>query len=76
MAGRARAQTDAAILDARWQAIGPTGQILYGGEQSRMLVLEVVWTAWDWLWIGGAPHRRASFTWTPDGLRDATWVAP
>jgi general stress protein 26 len=76
MTGEARAVTDPAEIADRWQAIGATGQALYDGDPGRFVVLEVVWTAWDWLWIGAEPHRRATFTWASEGGRDAAWTAP
>lgn len=76
MTAEARAVTDPARIADRWQAIGAAGQALYDRDPGRFVVLEVDWTAWDWLWIGGEPHRRATFTWTPQGRREAAWTAP
>ncbi|MFN6954218.1 MAG: pyridoxamine 5'-phosphate oxidase family protein [Acetobacteraceae bacterium] len=30
----------------------------------------------EWLWLCAAGHRRARFTWGPDGARSATWLVP
>jgi hypothetical protein len=29
----------------------------------------------EWLWLAAEGHRRALFTWTPDGA-EATWLVP
>ncbi|WPZ32809.1 pyridoxamine 5'-phosphate oxidase family protein [Thalassobaculum sp. OXR-137] len=76
MTGSAGAVEDAGAVAARWRAIGPSGQALYGGDPERLVVLEMRWDAWDWLWIGAEPHRRARFTWAPDGTHRADWVDP
>ena len=74
--GRASAVTDPAVVAARWRAIGTTGQALYGGDAARFVVIGLSWTAWDWLWIGGEPHRRARYSWDQAGRRGAAWTAP
>ena len=76
MSGHALAVADPARLAARWQAIGPAGRALYADDPARFVVLDLRWDAWDWLWIGDAPHRRARFTWSADGRREAAWAAP
>ena len=76
MTGRAREADDAHTVAARWAAIGPAGQALYHDDPSRFVVLEMRWDAWDWLWIGAEPHRRARFTWAPDGRSEAGWAVP
>lgn len=39
-------------------------------------VIEVVWTRWDWLWLGPDGHRRARMKWATDGSVRWTWVEP
>lgn len=75
MAGQARSVIDPVLMERRWQAIGPAGRALYGGDAARFVVLEMRWVAWDWLWVGGDPHRRARFCWGPDGAQGAAWTA-
>jgi len=80
IAARAHRVTDGAAVDARWRAIGPRGHALYGTApdeaRDRFAVIQAVWHEWDWLWIGGAPHRRARFHWDGDEGPRAVWIAP
>ena len=73
--GTATLVADSAVVEARWQSIGPRGHSVYG-ESGRDVfrVLTVDWTAWDWLWIGDIAHRRARFDWHPNGGVDASWL--
>lgn len=69
------------LKTARWEAIGPAGRALYGDgpgapNPELFVVLESVWSAWDWLWIGGTPHRRARFVWSGSEADDAAWIDP
>lgn len=76
MTGRAQAVADPSQIATRWRAIGPAGQALYEGDAARFAVLEMRWDAWDWLWIGTDPHRRARFAWAPDGSLETSWTDP
>lgn len=75
MSAVARSSEDRELISARWDAIGPAGHALYDGDPGRFVVIEAVWTAWDWLWIGGTPHRRARFSWLR-GVPEGRWIAP
>ncbi|MEQ8586259.1 MAG: pyridoxamine 5'-phosphate oxidase family protein [Thalassobaculaceae bacterium] len=75
MAAVARSSEDQELVGARWDAIGPAGHALYDGDRDRFVVIEAVWTEWDWLWIGGTPHRRARFSWLR-GIPEGSWIAP
>lgn len=80
IAAVARTVEDTALVDARWEAIGPVGQALYGdgpaaATRGRFVVIEAVWSLWDWLWIGATPHRRARITWER-GAPQGRWIAP
>lgn len=39
-------------------------------------VIDVVWTRWDWLWLGPDGHRRARAEWDADGSVRWAWVEP
>lgn len=45
-------------------------------------LLAIVWTAWDWLWVGRSEHRRAQWNWEPAdnpqavGDCQGNWVVP
>ena len=44
---------------------------------ARFVVVRVVMTALDWLYLSAQGHRRARFVWSPDTARpEASWVAP
>jgi hypothetical protein len=68
--------TTPAMISTRWQAIGPAGRALYEDDPARFVVLQMRWNVWDWLWIGGEPHRRARLVWAPDGRLQADWITP
>lgn len=81
LTGTAQRVTDTARVDARWHAIGPAGHALYGDgpatdRRARFAVLDVTWQTWDWLWIGGVPHRRARFTWSGTHDPESAWIDP
>lgn len=75
MVAVARASDEPELIAARWQAIGSAGRALYDDDPERFVVIEAVWIEWDWLWIGGTPHRRARFSWIC-GLPEGRWIAP
>ncbi|MCR9070361.1 MAG: pyridoxamine 5'-phosphate oxidase family protein [Alphaproteobacteria bacterium] len=75
MSAVARSVGDREQIDSRWHAIGAIGQALYDGDPARFVVIEAVWTEWDWLWIGGKPHRRARFSWLR-GVPEGRWIDP
>lgn len=43
---------------------------------AHFAVLALIFDSLEWLWLDHAGHRRARFTWNPDGSHHATWLVP
>jgi pyridoxamine 5'-phosphate oxidase len=45
------------------------------GGRAHFAALTLTFARMEWLWLAAGGHRRARFTWTPEG-EEATWLVP